>query len=79
MYGRTQANWVIDTVNDNCENKKLYAVDAVYYFANTQLCQADCPCFANASDFSSLNITVVEDSIIADAANTTDLNVTDVA
>lgn len=33
-YGRTQADWVVKTIDDNCANKKLYAVDAVYKFAN---------------------------------------------
>jgi len=50
-YGRTQADWVVQTINDNCENKVLYAVDGVYRFANSQLCQPDCPCFANSSDW----------------------------
>jgi hypothetical protein len=77
MYGRTQADWVIDTVNDNCANKKLYVVDAVYYLANTQLCQATCPCFANSSDFESLNIsTETKASLVADLK--TGIDVTDV-
>jgi hypothetical protein len=29
----------------------LFAVDGVYKFANAQLCQPDCPCFANFSDW----------------------------
>jgi len=60
------------------DNRYLYTVDAVYYFGNSNLCQAGCPCNANRTLWASMFPNVAAKRINIGPDDSSDLYLTSV-